>query len=59
MRLAPGGPPIPMLHGSTISSAYEMESQTGNTGIYFVFPDIGIAYPGRFRLKCVLLTIPL
>jgi hypothetical protein len=47
----------PMLVGSTISTPFEMESQTGHPGVYFVFPDIGVAYPGTFRLKCVLMAL--
>ncbi|BEJ11683.1 hypothetical protein CspHIS471_0201430 [Cutaneotrichosporon sp. HIS471] len=45
------------LIGSTISTPYEMESQTGHPGVYLVFPDIGVAYPGTFRLKCVLMPL--
>ncbi|GMK56243.1 hypothetical protein CspeluHIS016_0300830 [Cutaneotrichosporon spelunceum] len=43
--------------GSTVSPAFEMESQTGHPGVYFVFPDIGVAYPGRFRLNCALMPL--
>lgn len=53
VRLA-SGTVVEMLQGTTISPPYEMESQTGHPGVYFVFPDIAVAYPGTFRLKCVL-----
>lgn len=53
----PNGQIVTMLEGTLISQPYELESLTGNPGVYFIFPDIGVRLPGTFRLKCLLMPL--
>ncbi|KAJ3193249.1 hypothetical protein HK101_005148 [Irineochytrium annulatum] len=42
------------LTGAVVSSCHLLSDLSGRRGAYFVWPDLGIAAEGRWRLKCVL-----
>ncbi|WWD21122.1 hypothetical protein CI109_105603 [Kwoniella shandongensis] len=57
MIVSPEGERVSMLYGSLVTTAAEMNDQTGAPGLYFVFPDVSVRYVGRFRLHASILRI--
>ncbi|KAK0217992.1 velvet factor, partial [Armillaria fumosa] len=49
------GPPL--LYGNLVSSLDILEDLQGNTGLFFIFPDVSIRWCGRFQLGISLLRI--
>lgn len=43
--------------GTMMATPVEMLDRDGNTGIYFVFPDISVRFLGTFRLKAFVMRI--
>ena len=48
---------VAMLYGTLISAPAEMQNQDGATGVYFVFSDLSVRYPGRFKLQASMMRI--
>nr|GAT42936.1 predicted protein [Mycena chlorophos] len=51
------GAPPPILYGNLISSLQHLEDHNGNSGLYFVFPDVSIRWRGRYQLGIHLVKI--
>lgn len=49
--------PQRILYGNLVSSVDRLEDLQGNTGLFFLFPDVSIRWRGRFQLGITLLRI--
>lgn len=57
IRYRDSGRIVNMSAGHHVKTAIRMLDQTGSQGLYFVFTDIGVRHPGRFRFKAFLMRI--
>ncbi|KAF9462955.1 velvet factor-domain-containing protein [Collybia nuda] len=47
----------PILYGNLVSSVDQLEDLQGNTGLFFVFPDVSIRWRGSFQLGITVMRI--
>lgn len=56
LRLSPA-PSVPNLIGTLHSNGTKLKDTEGETGVYFVLPDLSVRTEGQFRMRLRLLSI--
>lgn len=55
-----GRPPFArMLYGTIVASPQQYESSQAQEKSYFFFPEISVRTPGKFKIQCTLMRLPL
>ncbi|KAI8913266.1 velvet factor [Gorgonomyces haynaldii] len=45
--------------GNTTTCCSVLQDLTGEFGMFFIFPDLGVRAPGQYRIKCFLIDVQL